>query len=37
MARLYQVTTGLGIHRVDALAAGLPPTAWHRVCAGKGV
>jgi len=32
----HQVTTGLGAHRVDALAAGLPTTAWHRLFAGKG-
>ncbi|MBM7494171.1 SRSO17 transposase [Micromonospora luteifusca] len=32
----HQVITGLGIYRVDALAAGLPATAWQRVSAGRG-
>lgn len=32
----HQVSTGLGVYRVDALAAGLPATAWQRVSAGRG-
>ncbi|MEU4789737.1 IS701 family transposase [Micromonospora tulbaghiae] len=32
----HQVITGLGGYRVDALAAGLPATAWQRVSAGRG-
>lgn len=32
----HQVTTGLGVYRVDVLAAGLPATAWQRVSAGRG-
>ena len=36
MARSHQVTTGIGVYRVDVLAACLPTTAWHRVSAGRG-
>ncbi|MER6596577.1 IS701 family transposase [Micromonospora purpureochromogenes] len=32
----HQVITGLGVYRVDVLAAGLPATAWQRVSAGRG-
>ncbi|WBB57516.1 IS701 family transposase [Verrucosispora sp. WMMD573] len=32
----HQVTTGSGVYRVDALAAGLPATAWQRRSAGRG-
>jgi SRSO17 transposase len=32
----HQVTTGLGVYRVDVLAAGLPTGAWQRVSAGRG-
>lgn len=32
----HQVSTGLGVHRVDVLAADLPATAWQRVSAGRG-
>lgn len=32
----HQVTTGLGVYRVDALTAGLPTTAWQRMSAGRG-
>ncbi len=34
--RQYSGTAGLGVSRVDALAAGLPATAWQRVSAGQG-
>ncbi|WP_145821862.1 IS701 family transposase [Micromonospora sagamiensis] len=36
VARSHQVTTRLGVYRVDALAAGLPTTAWQRISAGRG-
>ncbi len=36
VARSHQVTTSLGVHRVDALATGLPTTAWQRISAGRG-
>jgi hypothetical protein len=36
VARSHQVTTGLGVFRADALAAGLPTSAWQRVSAGRG-
>ncbi|WP_186500139.1 IS701 family transposase [Micromonospora sagamiensis] len=36
VARSHQVTTGLGVYRVDALATGLPPTVWQRISAGRG-
>lgn len=32
----HRVTTGIGVYRVDALAAGLPAAAWQRVSAGRG-
>ncbi len=32
----HQVRTGLGIYRVDALAASLPASAWQRASAGPG-
>ncbi|WP_343447794.1 IS701 family transposase [Micromonospora schwarzwaldensis] len=32
----HQVITGLGIYRVDGLAAELPDTAWQRLSAGRG-
>ncbi|MET8090569.1 IS701 family transposase [Micromonospora sp. NPDC005220] len=32
----HQVITGLGAYRVDALATGLPATAWQRISAGRG-
>jgi SRSO17 transposase len=32
----HQVRTGLGVYRVDVLAAGLPTSAWQRVSAGRG-
>ncbi|TWJ32265.1 SRSO17 transposase [Micromonospora sagamiensis] len=36
VARSHQVTTGLGVYRVDALATGLPTIAWQRISAGRG-
>ncbi|MEV0724225.1 IS701 family transposase [Micromonospora purpureochromogenes] len=32
----HQVSTGLGVYRADALAAGLPTAAWQRMSAGRG-
>ena len=32
----HQVRTGLGVYRVDVLAASLPTSAWQRVSAGRG-
>jgi SRSO17 transposase len=32
----HHVTTGIGVYRVDVLAAGLPATAWQRLPAGPG-
>ena len=36
VARSHQVRTGLGVYRVDTLAAGLPAAAWQRMSAGPG-
>lgn len=32
----HRVPTGLGIHRADQIAAGLPTQAWQRISAGQG-
>jgi SRSO17 transposase len=36
VARACQVNAGAGASRADALAARLPPSAWHRYSAGQG-
>mgnify|MGYP000574582190 CR=1 FL=1 len=36
MACSHQVTTGLGVHGVNAFAAGLPTAAWHRLSTARG-
>jgi SRSO17 transposase len=36
VARSHQVSTGIGVHRVDVLTADLPAGAWQRVSAGRG-